>query len=115
MESFDDPIINLNASEGILLISGVSMMENTIEHYQDIKNDLAHYLLNEERPITVTFELIYFNSSTAKQFIQLLSKLEDSKKEHRVIWKYPTSHSIMYDRGRELEILVDVPFEYVAL
>ncbi|MBT5402223.1 MAG: DUF1987 family protein [Crocinitomicaceae bacterium] len=115
MESLGEPIINLNSDEGTLLIAGVSMMENTIDYYQDIKNQLAEYLLYKKTSITVIFELTYFNSSTAKQFIQLLSKLEDSEKEHKVVWKYPTSHSVMLDRGRELEILVDVPFEYVAI
>lgn len=115
MESLGEPIINLNSDEGTLTIAGVSMMENTIDYYQDTKNQLADYLLYKKSPITVIFELTYFNSSTAKQFIQLLSKLEDSEKEHKVVWKYPNSHSVMHDRGRELEILVDVPFEYVAI
>ena len=43
----------------------------------------------------------------------ILTKLEENK--GNAIWKYPKDHSIMHDRGKELEILVDVPFEFIAV
>ena len=33
--------------------------------------------LNSNKALVIDFELNYFNSSSAKQFIQLISKLED--------------------------------------
>jgi len=115
MEGMGEPIISLSEEQGELNISGISMMENTLEYYRDIKDKVDVFIEQDELPLTVVFELTYFNSSTAKQFIQLLSKLEEAEKRHKVIWKYPSDHSVMHDRGRELEVLVDVPFEYIAV
>ena len=115
MEGIGEPSISLNEERGELNISGVSMMENTLEYYREIKDKVDVFIEQDALPLTVIFELTYFNSSTAKQFIQLLSKLEGAEKPHKVIWKYPNDHSVMHDRGRELEVLVDVPFEYVAI
>ena len=115
MEGMGEPTISLNEEQGELNISGVSMMENTLEYYREIKDKVDVFIEQDALALTVIFELTYFNSSTAKQFIQLLSKLEEAEKPHKVIWKYPNDHSVMHDRGRELEVLVDVPFEYVAI
>ena len=67
------------------------------------------------KALVIDFELNYFNSSSAKQFIQLISKLEDEQFEGKVIWKYPNDHIIMYDRGKELEAILDVPFEFIGI
>lgn len=113
MESFGQTIINLDNQKNILTISGISMMEDTIDFYKDVKNQIDNYFSSTHQMLTIVFELTYFNSSSAKQFIQLLSKLEAGK--GKAIWRYPKDHIIMYDRGRELEILVDVPFEFKGI
>jgi|TARA_B110000495_G_C22500671_1_gene307270 hypothetical protein len=110
MESFGKTIINLDNQNSILSISGISMMEDAIDFYKDVKTQIDNYFSSNHKMLTIVFELSYFNSSSAKQFIQLLSKLEAGK--GKAIWRYPKDHIIMYDRGRELEILVDVPFEF---
>ena len=74
----------------------------------------ADQYLNSNKALVIDFELNYFNSSSAKQFIQLISKLEDDQFEGKVIWKYPNDHVIMYDRGKELEAILDVPFEFIG-
>jgi hypothetical protein len=77
------------------------------------KNKLDSYLLNSSSSVTVEFELTYFNSSSAKQFIQILSRLESNRGS--VLWKYPKDNTIMEDRGKELEILLDVPFKFIPV
>lgn len=115
MDGISEPIIVLNEEQGLLTISGISMMENTLEYYREIKEKVDDFISQGDTSLKVEFELTYFNSSTAKQFIQLLSILEGSDHSHKVIWKYPSDHSVMHDRGRELEVLVDVPFEFVSV
>ena len=110
MGNFGETLINLDNQDNILSISGISMMEDAIDFYKDVKDQIDNYFKTKHQLLTIVFELSYFNSSSAKQFIQLLSKLEGGK--GKAIWKYPKDHIIMYDRGRELEILVDVPFEF---
>jgi len=105
------PIIKFEESIGTLYISGVSMMENALDYYLVCKNHIDDYLSNNDKVI-IDFNLSYFNSSSAKQFIQLLSKIENNK--GKAVWRYPEDNIILHDRGRELEILVDVEFEFVA-
>ena len=113
MGDFGDTNIDFNKEKGHLKISGISMMEDSLEFYKEIKNMIDEYLSNSSSKLTIEFELTYFNSSSAKQFIQILTKVEGNK--GNAIWKYPKDHSIMHDRGKELEILVDVPFEFIAI
>ena len=47
------------------------------------------------------------------KFIQILSRLENNKGS--AVWKYPKDHIIMHDRGKELEILLDVPFKFIPI
>ena len=113
MADFGDTIIDFDNEKGLLKISGISMMEDALEFYSETKNKIDSYLSSSTTKLTIEFELTYFNSSSAKQFIQILTKLEDNN--GAAIWKYPKDHSIMHDRGKELEILVDVPFEFIAI
>ena len=45
----------------------------------------------------------------------MLSKLEEGNNKGKAVWKYPENHIIMHDRGKELEALVDVPFEFIEI
>ena len=103
MTDFGDTIIEVNEEKGVLKISGISMMEDALEFYKETKNKIDKYFSNSSSKLTIEFELTYFNSSSAKQFIQILTKIEGNK--GNAIWKYPKDHSIMHDRGKELEIL----------
>lgn len=113
LDDFDQTTVNFDDETGYLKISGISMMEDSLEFYAETKNKIDAYFLDHSNPITVEFELTYFNSSSAKQFIQILSRLENSKGS--VLWKYPKDNTIMEDRGKELEILLDVPFKFIPV
>ena len=111
--NFDQTSVNFDEKTGSLKIAGISMMEDSLEFYAETKNKIDAYFLNNSSSITAEFELTYFNSSSAKQFIQILSRLENNK--GNVLWKFPEGNSIMEDRGKELEILLDVPFKFIPV
>ena len=113
MEVFGQTNIELNKDQGILKISGISMMEDAIDFYSELKQTVSTYLSEPSNYLCIEFELSYFNSSSAKQFVQLLSIVENGR--GKVKWIYQKDHKIMFDRGRELEILVDVPFEFKGI
>ena len=113
MSEFSEPIITFEKDLGSVSISGISMMEDAMDFYQPTKDWLDDFLLNNKN-ITINFNLNYFNSSSAKQFIQILSKLEEDNINGKVIWNYPNDHIIMFDRGKELEAILDVPFEFIG-
>ena len=112
MNDFSEPTIDFEDS-GSISISGISMMEDAMDFYQPTKDWIDNFL-STNKTITIDFNLNYFNSSSAKQFIQILSKLEDDKINGKVIWNYPNDHIIMFDRGKELEAILDVPFEFIG-
>ena len=70
--------------------------------------------ISKNKSLIIDFNLNYFNSSSAKQFIQLISLLEEDSFSGKVLWRYPNDHIIMYDRGKELEAILDVPFEFIS-
>ena len=113
MNEFSEPKIEKNETNGVVSISGISMMEDAMDFYKPLKDWVDDYLKSNNN-LVIDFELNYFNSSSAKQFIQLISKLEEDEYEGKIIWKYPNDHIIMYDRGKELEAILDVPFEVVG-
>lgn len=113
MNEFSEPNISKDANNGVVSFSGISMMEDAMDFYKPLKEWIGQHL-KSKKELVIEFELNYFNSSSAKQFIQLISILEDDQYHGKVIWKYPNDHVNMYDRGKELEAILDVPFEFIV-
>ena len=99
---------------GTLLFAGRSMMEDAATFYAQIHGWLRTYLDSGASQIVVSCDLTYFNSSSAKQLLKVLMTIDDAEIEAKVIWHYPKENDVLYDRGTELAIMVDLPFEYVA-
>ena len=71
----NEPIIIKDESNGTISISGISMMEDAMEFYKPIK-EWANEFLSKNKSLIIDL-INYFNSSSAKQFIQLISLLEE--------------------------------------
>lgn len=100
-------------TKGSIKITGKSRMEDASSYYKEAHNWLSEYLKSNNQPITVELNLSYFNSSSAKQLLKLLMDI-DSKGSGKVIWIYPANNDTLLERGQELEVMLDLPFEYVA-
>jgi hypothetical protein len=99
---------------GNIRVSGKSRMEDASLYYKEMHDWLFNYLNEINSSITVTLDLSYFNSSSAKQLLKLLMSIDESKSSGKVIWIYPENNDILLERGQELEIMLDLPFEYKA-
>lgn len=97
---------------GIISISGKSMMEDAFLYYEEVQNWVNDYIRSNNAPLTIKINLTYFNSSSAKQLLKLLMNIDDSQSAGKVIWVYPSNNDILLERGQELEIMLDLPFEY---
>ena len=113
MNEFNEPKIDKDFEKGILSISGISMMEDAMSFYKPLKIWVSEFLDNNNS-MTFDFNLEYFNSSSAKQVIQLISLIEEDHYSGKVIWRYPNDESILFDRGKELEAILDVEFEFIS-
>ncbi len=101
-------------TNGNIRISGKSRMEDASLYYKDVHEWLVNYIKDINNSLTVTLELSYFNSSSAKQLLKLLMNLNEVVGGGKVIWIYPENNDTLLERGQELEIMLDIPFEYTA-
>ncbi len=97
---------------GEIKISGKSRMEDASLYYKEAQDWLANFLNEINTSITVTMDLSYFNSSSAKQLLKMLMSIDANNAGGKVIWIYPASNDILLERGQELEIMLDLPFDY---
>jgi len=99
---------------GYITIAGKSRMEDASLYYKDTHEWLLNYIAEVNASITVTLDLSYFNSSSAKQLLKLLMCIDEAVIEGKVIWIYPENNDTLLERGQELQIMLDLPFVYQA-
>lgn len=109
----DTPKVDFNPKEGRLEISGRSLPENAEMFYQPLIEWVESYISYAQQATVLKIELEYFNSSSVKQILAILIKLEELEKKGKdvlVIWSYNEDDELMEMKGRELESIVELPF-----
>jgi hypothetical protein len=111
------PTINFSASTGILEIEGESYHEYTIEFFQPVFDWLRQYLEKSGQTITLNFRMSYFNTSSSRRFLEILTMLEEYQKEKNgkvtVNWFYEENDVDMLESGEEYADDVDLPFNLI--
>ena len=72
----DTPAVTMDAEQGILELGGNSYPENAIEFYQDVYDWLHEYFSDNKYSLSVVFKLNYFNTSSAKCVLNLMTILQ---------------------------------------
>ena len=99
----DKPEVHLDPQQNIFEISGKSLPEDAKSFYDSIIEWFEDYA-NQPNDLTVfKLKLNYFNSSSARKIVELLSVLEKIK--------YKAYDDIMKERGEEVKMVLDVPFD----
>ncbi len=107
----DTPKIILDKDHGIFEISGRSLPEDSAEFYRPVLEWIAQYAAKPRTATNFVFKLEYFNTSSSKLILDILSALEEI--EGMVIeWCYPEDDEDMEEAGKEFAELVEIPFEY---
>lgn len=129
------PNIDFNAESGVLEIAGESYHEYTTEFYQPVFDWLEAYLKEcgkdagaPGKEIQMNFKMTYFNTSSSRRFIEILTMLEDYQKEQSekdasspdtnfviVNWYYEENDVDMQESGEEYEEDVDLKFELIPI
>ena len=97
------------------LVEGVSRPENANEFYDPVIEWLKQY---KENPLTTTkieFKFDYFNTSSLKYFLIILSQFKnivDSGKNVDISWYYDEEDESMLEAGRNLEELSELNFSF---
>jgi hypothetical protein len=100
------PAIIADASSGVVHIRGKSYPENTFEFYQSTLNWLTDYLTADGAQLKITFESLYFNSSTSQVFYDLFDLLEEARGAGKAIvvnWEYDEENVSAEEAGEDLK------------
>lgn len=111
------PKIDFNAQTGVLEIEGESYHEYTMEFFQPVFAWLEDFMDTSGREITLNFRMSYFNTSSSRRFLEILTMLEDYQKNKQgqvtVNWYYEESDIDMQESGEEYADDVEIPFNLI--
>ncbi len=107
----DTPKIILDKKNGIFEISGRSLPEDSAEFYRPVLEWLEAYAADPNPSTDFTLKLEYFNTSSSKLILDVLSALEDIK-GMKIMWYFHEDDEDMEEAGEEFSELVEIPFEF---
>ncbi|CAK0764441.1 DUF1987 domain-containing protein [uncultured Gammaproteobacteria bacterium] len=112
------PGIDFNFSANTFVIHGESYPEDVNKFFGPLIGKLEEHLAAESgAEIKVNFDLIYFNSTTAKILMGLFETLDEAAgagNSVTIAWSYAADDSNMEELGQEFgEDLVNAKFEMV--
>lgn len=112
------PEIDFDFVAGVFSIKNESYPEDVTEFYGPVIEQFRVWLEDQSgSDITFNFELIYFNSSTAKVIMDLFDMLEESATDNNVTvnWIYEADDDNMEELGEDFgEDLEDATFKMVV-
>ena len=113
------PEIDFNFQKGVFLIKEESYPEDIIAFYNPIMDPLKKWLDSQRgSDIVFNFELIYFNSSSAKVLMDLFDMLDETAIHNKVIlnWIYDAEDDNMEELGEDFgEDLENATFNMVTM
>ncbi len=110
------PEIDFDFSANRFLIKGESYPEDVAAFYGPVIGELEEHLATlDGAEVSYTFELIYFNSSSAKVLMGLFETLDEAAENGNqviIIWVYEADDDNMEEMGEEFaEDLENANFE----
>lgn len=113
------PEINFDFGSNTFALKGESYPEDVSAFFGPVIGSLEEHLSNlNGANITFTFDLIYFNSSTAKVLMGLFDTLDEAAENGNgvsIIWSYEEDDDNMEELGQEFgEDLMHAKFEMKA-
>lgn len=113
------PNINFNYEMRKLMISGESFPENAAKFYEPVITWIKQYLENiDEEETEVEFEIIYFNSSTSKIFMNIFGLFDEEVKNGKNIiinWIASEDNEAAIECGEEFkEDLENIEFNIIT-
>lgn len=121
------PLIDCNSTTNTITISGESRPENVRAFYANVFGWIDDYekslyylasLSTQEKNMTLNFKLDYFNSSSLKIFMEVISRLDGISKNVKntklaINWYYDADDDDMLDSGQEFEKMTGVKMNFI--
>ena len=111
----DSPGITLDKDNNVFEIIGNSYADDPVPYYLPIFDWLERYKKNPNENTLFEFRLNYINTASSKQIANILTKLEEAKKNTKIKikWFYHKDDEDMYDEGLALKNNVKIDFEFI--
>lgn len=113
----ESPEVLLDKNTGEFKFSGKSLPEDVKAFYRPILDWISEYTKDANEETIIEFRMIYFNSASSKQILDILEHFQEAKnagKKVHVKWYYMDGDEDMSDAGDSYQDLVDVEFELIA-
>jgi hypothetical protein len=109
----DTPEVLIDESNGILSIRGRSLPEDAWAFYEPLILWGKSTEMEGNSALSIELQLEYFNSSSGRYLLELLSIIEKrlGEKAH-VIWVSEADDELMQEKGQEFDELLKLPFEF---
>lgn len=112
------PYVNLDFDNHILEFAGESYPEDISAFYGEIISNMEEYFeFVEDEEITIRFELVYFNSSSAKAMIRMFDMFDAAADKNQVMinWIHEADDDNIAELGEEFgEDLLKADFRLIA-
>lgn len=108
------PLIDFDLQEGKMEIRGRSIPENSFAFYKPLSEALANYAKAPKERTTLTVELEYFNTSSAKcllDFFKELEGLHGKATNVTIRWGYQDEDENILEAGKEYQSMLKMNFE----
>jgi hypothetical protein len=114
------PAIDFDPGSGELRLAGESYPENCAGFYRELFERLEAFLRERPgAPLGVVMEIVYFNSSSSKVFMDLFDLLDGEAADGRKVsveWRYHEDNDIAQECGEEFrEDVSSIAFRLVPL
>jgi len=112
------PQINLNASTGVLELSGRSIPEVSSEFYAPVLAWVSEYAKSPKSKTIIEVKFEYFNTSSSKSILDFFKKVElihkNGTSNVSVKWFVEKDDEAMEEAGQEYKSLMTLPFEILS-
>ena len=118
INTLKSPSIDFNPETGVFEMSGVSLIENTLDFYQPIINWLKSYIENPYPTTKFIFKIHYSNTSSYKHIYDMLSvinTIHNNKTNLSVEWYYASDDIDMRGIGEDYQGSLDVDFKFIEV
>ena len=113
----DSPQVLLDQEDNQFEISGKSLPEDVVDFYQPVMDWMTSYREKPNARTEFNLKMIYFNTASSKQIMDILMILEEMVEEgHEVVirWHSKQSDEDMQEAGKEYEEMLEIPFEHLT-
>ncbi len=117
------PKITFDPSENFFEISGESRPEDVRKFYEPVLEWIHNFgasLSGQSKEIQFNFNFEYFNSSSAKYIMDIMSKIDDIQSENagikiQICWHYEEMDEDILEAGEEFQSITDIPFKFIPI